>query len=133
MHPLLKPILENTYGIPVYQEQMMRIAQDLAGFTLAEADILRKAIGKKIEKLLMEQKDKFVNGMNKNNISEKIADELWHWIEPFARYSFNKAHAACYAIIAYQTAYLKANYPVEYMAALLHFRRFRPGKDCHLN
>ena len=119
MHPLLKPILENTYGIPVYQEQIMRIAQDLAGFTLAEADILRKAIGKKIEKLLMEQKDKFVSGMKKNNIDERIAIELWHWIEPFARYSFNKSHAACYAIIAYQTAYLKANYPVEYMAALL--------------
>jgi DNA polymerase-3 subunit alpha len=119
MHPLLKPILEATYGIPVYQEQIMRIAQDLAGFTLAEADILRKAIGKKIEKLLMEQKDKFVNGMKKNNIDERIAIELWHWIEPFARYSFNKSHAACYAIIAYQTAYLKANYPVEYMAALL--------------
>jgi DNA polymerase-3 subunit alpha len=119
LHPLLKPILENTYGIPVYQEQIMRIAQDLAGFTLAEADILRKAIGKKIEKLLMEQKDKFVDGMKKNNINERIAVELWHWIEPFARYSFNKSHAACYAIIAYQTAYLKANYPVEYMAALL--------------
>ncbi|MFZ2390601.1 MAG: DNA polymerase III subunit alpha [Minisyncoccales bacterium] len=119
MHPLLKPILENTYGIPVYQEQIMRIAQDLAGFTLAEADILRKAIGKKIEKLLMEQKDKFVDGMKANKIDERIAVELWHWIEPFARYSFNKSHAACYAIIAYQTAYLKANYPVEYMAALL--------------
>ena len=119
LHPLLKPILETTYGIPVYQEQIMRIAQDLAGFTLAEADILRKAIGKKIEKLLMEQKDKFVNGMKKNKIDERIGVELWHWIEPFARYSFNKSHAACYAIIAYQTAYLKANYPVEYMAALL--------------
>ncbi len=119
MHPLLKPILETTHGIPVYQEQIMRIAQDLAGFTLAEADLLRKAIGKKIEKLLMEQKDKFVNGMKGNKIDERIAVELWHWIEPFARYSFNKSHAACYAIIAYQTAYLKANYPVEYMAALL--------------
>jgi len=119
LHPLLKPILETTYGIPVYQEQIMRIAQELAGFTLAEADILRKAIGKKIEKLLMEQEEKFVNGMKKNNIAERIAIELWHWIEPFARYSFNKSHAACYAIIAYQTAYLKANYPVEYMAALL--------------
>ena len=119
LHPLLKPILENTYGIPVYQEQIMRIAQDVAGFTLAEADILRKAIGKKIEKLLMEQKDKFINGAKKNNVSVAIATQLWHWIEPFARYSFNKSHAACYAIIAYETAYLKANYPVEYMAALL--------------
>lgn len=119
LHPLLKPILENTYGIPVYQEQIMRIAQDVAGFTLSEADILRKAIGKKIEKLLMEQKDKFINGAVKNKVSEAIATQLWHWIEPFARYSFNKSHAACYAIIAYETAYLKANYPVEYMAALL--------------
>ncbi|MDD5098304.1 MAG: DNA polymerase III subunit alpha [Candidatus Pacebacteria bacterium] len=119
LHPLLKPILENTYGIPVYQEQIMRIAQELAGFTLAEADILRKAIGKKIEKLLMEQEEKFVSGVKNNNIPEGVGLELWHWIEPFARYSFNKSHAACYAIIAYQTAYLKANYPVEYMAALL--------------
>lgn len=119
LHPRLETILGNTYGIPVYQEQIMRIAQEMAGFTLSEADILRKAIGKKIEKLLMEQEDKFVTGMKNNNIDEKIAIELWHWIEPFARYSFNKSHAACYAIIAYQTAYLKANYPVEYMAALL--------------
>ncbi|MDD5098575.1 MAG: OB-fold nucleic acid binding domain-containing protein, partial [Candidatus Pacebacteria bacterium] len=100
-------------------EQIMRIAQEMAGFTLSEADILRKAIGKKIEKLLMEQKEKFVNGMKKNDVNERIALEIWHWIEPFARYSFNKSHAACYAIIAYETAYLKANYPVEYMAALL--------------
>lgn len=119
IHPKLKIILESTYGIPLYQEQIMRIAQEMAGFTLSEADILRKAIGKKIEKLLMEQKEKFVNGMKSNDINEKIAMEIWHWIEPFARYSFNKSHAACYAIIAYQTAYLKANYPVEYMAALL--------------
>jgi DNA polymerase-3 subunit alpha len=119
LHPLLKPILESTYGIPVYQEQIMRIAQEIAGFTLAEADILRKAIGKKIEKLLMEQEEKFVSGVKKNNIPERVGLELWHWIEPFARYSFNKSHAACYAIIAYQTAYLKSNYPVEYMAALL--------------
>ncbi|MDD5696869.1 MAG: DNA polymerase III subunit alpha [Candidatus Pacebacteria bacterium] len=119
LHPKLKPILEATYGIPVYQEQIMRIAQEMAGFTLSEADILRKAIGKKIEKLLMEQEEKFVEGMKKNQISEKVAQEIWRWIEPFARYSFNKSHAACYAIIAYQTAFLKANYPVEYMAALL--------------
>ncbi|MFA5232501.1 MAG: DNA polymerase III subunit alpha [Candidatus Paceibacterota bacterium] len=119
LHPKLKPILEATYGIPVYQEQIMMIAQEMAGFTLSEADILRKAIGKKIEKLLMEQEEKFVEGMKKNQVSERIAEEIWHWIEPFARYSFNKSHAACYAIIAYQTAYLKANYPVEYMAALL--------------
>jgi len=119
LHPKLKPILEATYGIPLYQEQIMRIAQEVAGFTLAEADILRKAIGKKIEKLLLEQKDKFINGVKNNGISESIGQEIWQWIEPFAMYSFNKSHAACYAIIAYQTAYLKANYPVEYMAAVL--------------
>ncbi|MFA5013270.1 MAG: DNA polymerase III subunit alpha [Candidatus Paceibacterota bacterium] len=119
LHPRLKPILEASYGIPLYQEQIMRIAQELAGFTLSEADILRKAIGKKIEKLLLEQKDKFISGIKANGINERIGDEIWQWIEPFAMYSFNKSHAACYAIIAYQTAYLKANYPVEYMAALL--------------
>lgn len=119
LHPKLKPILEASYGIPLYQEQIMRIAQEIAGFTLSEADILRKAIGKKIEKLLLEQKDKFIDGVKNNGISERVGQEIWQWIEPFAMYSFNKSHAACYAIIAYQTAYLKANYPVEYMAALL--------------
>ncbi|MDD5639786.1 MAG: DNA polymerase III subunit alpha [Candidatus Pacebacteria bacterium] len=119
IHPKLKTLLADTYGIPLYQEQIMRIATDMAGFTLSEADILRKAIGKKNEKLLMEQKEKFVDGMIKNEISKKIGEEIWSWIEPFAKYSFNKSHAACYAVIAYETAYLKANYPVEYMAALL--------------
>ena len=119
IHPKLKDLLADTYGIPLYQEQIMRIATDMAGFTLSEADILRKAIGKKNEKLLMEQKEKFVGGMVKNEIPKKIGEEIWSWIEPFARYSFNKSHAACYAVIAYETAYLKANYPVEYMAALL--------------
>lgn len=119
LHKKLEPILKTTYGIPVYQEQIMKIAQDLAGFTLGEADILRKAIGKKIESLLMEQKEKFINGVIKNQISEEIGKEIWNWIEPFARYSFNKSHAACYAIIAYENAYLKAHYPVEYMSALL--------------
>jgi DNA polymerase-3 subunit alpha len=119
MHPKLKDLLEDTYGIPLYQEQIMRIATDMAGFTLSEADILRKAIGKKNEKLLMEQKEKFVKGMVDNSIPQRIGEEIWSWIEPFARYSFNKSHAACYAVIAYETAYLKANYPVEYMAALL--------------
>ncbi|MDD4662124.1 MAG: OB-fold nucleic acid binding domain-containing protein, partial [Candidatus Pacebacteria bacterium] len=109
----------NTYGIPVYQEQIMRIAQDLAGFSLGEADILRKAIGKKIESLLMEQKEKFINGIVENKIPKEVGQEIWNWIEPFARYSFNKSHAACYAIIAYENAYLKAHYPVEYMSALL--------------
>lgn len=119
LHPKLKPILENTYGIAVYQEQVMKIAQELAGFTLSEADVLRKAIGKKIEKLLMAQKEKFIQGAIKNNVKEGIARRIWDWIEPFAHYSFNKSHATCYALIAYQTAYLKAHFPVEFMAALL--------------
>jgi len=118
-HPKLEPILSSTYGLPVYQEQIMQIAQKLAGFTLSEADILRKAIGKKIEKLLFSQKEKFINGMKDNNIDEKIAQKIWDWIEPFARYSFNKSHATAYATIAYQTAYLKARYPIEFMSALL--------------
>lgn len=119
LHQKLQPILETTYGICVYQEQVMKIAQELAGFTLAEADVLRKAIGKKIRKLLMDQKEKFIEGCRKNNIDEEISQRIWHWIEPFASYSFNKSHAACYAIIAYQTAYLKAHFPVEFMASLL--------------
>ena len=123
LHPKLEPILKNTQGIAIYQEQVMKIAQEMAGFTLAEADILRKAIGKKIKKLLMAQKEKFIEGMQKNNIREDIAQQIWYWIEPFASYSFNRSHAAAYATIAYQTAYLKAHYPPEFMAALLTSER----------
>ena len=119
LHPKLKPILESTYGIPVYQEEIMKIAQELAGFTISEADVLRKAIGKKIRKLLMSQKEKFIEGCKKNGIDEEVSQKIWHWIEPFARYSFNKSHATCYAIIAYQTAYLKTYFPLEFMASLL--------------
>ena len=123
LHPKLKPILENTYGIPLYQEQIMKIAQILAGFTLAEADVLRKAIGKKIRKLLMSQKEKFIEGCKKNEVGEDIAQKIWYWIEPFASYSFNRSHAAAYAMITYQTAYLKALFPAEFMAALLTSER----------
>ena len=123
LHPKLKPILEETYGICVYQEEVMRIARDLAGFSLSEADILRKAIGKKIRKLLMAQKEKFIEGCKKNEIRDDIAQKIWHWFEPFAQYSFNKSHATAYALIAYQTAYLKANFPVEFMASLLTSER----------
>jgi DNA polymerase-3 subunit alpha len=119
LHPKLKPILESTYGICIYQEQVMQIAQHLAGFTLGEADVLRKAIGKKIGELLKSQKEKFIEGCKKNNISETIATNIWNWFEPFARYSFNRSHAAAYALIAYQTAFLKAHYPLEFMASLL--------------
>ncbi len=119
LHPKLKPILESTQGICIFQEQLMQIARDLAGFSLSEADILRKAVGKKIESLLVAQKEKFVSGMVKNNIKKEVALRIWNWVLPFARYGFNKSHSVAYGMIAYQTAYLKAHYPVEFMAALL--------------
>ena len=119
LHPKLKSILERTYGICVYQEQLMEIAHEMAGFTMGEADILRKAVGKKIKSLLKDQKVKFVNGMVSNGYSKGLALKIWEWIEPFARYGFNAAHAASYARIAYQTAWLKAHYPNAFMAALL--------------
>jgi len=120
LHPKLEPILKNTYGIGIYQEQMMQIARDLAGFTLAEADTLRKAIGKKIKVLLEAQKEKLIRGMVENGIDEKTAKNIWELFPPFARYGFNKSHATCYALIAYRTAYLKAHWPIEFMTALLN-------------
>jgi len=119
MHPKLEPILKKTYGICVYQEQLMQIARDVAGFSLPEADTLRKAIGKKIPELLRAQKDKFVDGVVKNGSSKVIGERLWEWVLPFAQYGFNKSHSVAYAIIAYHTAYLKAHFPVEFMAAVL--------------
>ena len=119
IHPKLKPILENTHGICIYQEQLMQIARDLAGFTLGEADILRKAVGKKIKELLEAQEEKMVQGMQKNGIDKKIAQQIWEWMLPFASYGFNRSHSAAYATISYETAWLKANYPVEFMSAVL--------------
>jgi DNA polymerase III subunit alpha len=119
LHPKLKPILEKTQGICIYQEQLMQIARDIAGFTLGEADVLRKAVGKKIIELLKEQEQKFINGAIKNGVDKKIAIKLWEWILPFAQYGFNRSHSAAYATIAFQTAYLKAHFPVEYMASVL--------------
>ncbi|MEX1997859.1 MAG: DNA polymerase III subunit alpha [Candidatus Andersenbacteria bacterium] len=120
LHPLLEPILEKTYGVIVTQDQVLQIARELAGFTYAEADILRKAVGKKIKILLDEQREKFIKGaITAKKIDKKTARQVWDFIEPFARYGFNRAHAACYAMIAFQTAYLKAHYPAEFMAALL--------------
>jgi DNA polymerase III subunit alpha len=119
LHPTLEPILKKTYGIAVYQEQVLQMARDLAGFTLGEADVLRKAVGKKIGKLLREQKKKFIDGCVQNGIEKNLAKQIFAFIEPFANYGFNRAHAACYAMIAYQTAYLKAHYPAAFMAALL--------------
>ncbi len=120
LHPKLEPILENTYGIGIYQEQMMRIARDLAGFSLAEADTLRKAIGKKIKVLLEAQKEKLMEGMIDNGIDEETAKRIWELFPPFARYGFNRSHAACYALIGYWTAYLKSHWPIEFMTALLN-------------
>ncbi len=115
----LKPILQDTYGICVFQEQYMRIARDLAGFSITEADDLRKAIGKKIRSLMDSLKDKFMNGAAEQNVTPAAAKQLWEDVEKAADYSFPKAHAACYALIAYQTAWLRQNHPCEYMAALI--------------
>ncbi|MBI4192998.1 MAG: DNA polymerase III subunit alpha, partial [Candidatus Colwellbacteria bacterium] len=120
LHPALEPILANTYGVITYQEQLMRIARDLAGFTLGEADILRKAVGKKIKKLLDEQAEKFISGVERTMDNRKLGEDLWRLVEPFARYGFNKAHSVCYALVAYQTAYLKAHHPLEFMTSLLN-------------
>ncbi len=119
LHPKLEPILKNTYGVAVYQEQLMQIARDLAGFSLGEADVLRKAVGKKIVELVAEQREKFIDGCIKTGVGKSIGEKVFAFIEPFAGYGFNRSHAACYALIGYQTAYLKAHYPAEFMAALL--------------
>jgi DNA polymerase III subunit alpha len=119
LHEKLEPILAKTYGVAIYQEQVMQMARDLADFTMAEADVLRKAMGKKIEKLLNKQKEKFIDGCVQNGISSDLAKKIFSFIEPFAGYGFNRSHAACYAMIGYQTAYLKKHFPTEFMAALL--------------
>lgn len=113
-HPDLEPILKETYGVIVYQEQIMEIAATMAGFTLAQADLLRRAIGKKNKEILDQQQDLFIQGCMKKGYSRSLAREIYDLILKFASYGFNKSHAAAYALIAYQTAYLKANYPVEY-------------------
>lgn len=119
LHPALEPILKNTCGIAVYQEQIMAMAKAIAGFTPGQADTLRKAIGKKIHALLLEQQEIFMQGCIKNGIPKNIAQKMADLLEPFSRYGFNRSHAACYALVAYQTAYLKANYQNEFMSALL--------------
>ena len=123
MHPKLEPILKTTHGIGIYQEQMMRIARDLAGFSLAQADTLRKAIGKKIKELLDKQEELLMNGMIQNGIDKRTARKIWDLFPPFARYGFNRSHAACYAFIAYQTAWLKTHYPIELATALFNADR----------
>jgi DNA polymerase-3 subunit alpha len=119
LHKDLKPILEETYGILVYQEQVMDIAVALANFSMSEADLLRMAVGKKKIKLMEKGKKNFVSGMTKKGYAAKLAEQIFGFIEKFASYGFNKSHAASYALIAYWTAYMKANYPVEFMTALM--------------
>jgi DNA polymerase-3 subunit alpha len=115
----LRPITEPTFGCVLYQEQLMEIAKQMAGFSPAEADDLRKAIGKKKRDLMATMKAKFLEGMGASGTATKVANDMWGLMEAAADYSFNKSHAACYALIAYRTAYLKANYPAEYMAAVI--------------
>ena len=118
-HPTLEPILGETYGVIVYQDQVLKIVQAVAGFTLGQADLLRRAMGKKKKSEMDQQRANFMKGSAERGIPEKVADQIFSEIEPFAGYAFNGAHAACYAMVAYQTAYLKANYPAEYLAAYL--------------
>jgi DNA polymerase-3 subunit alpha len=117
--PQLKPVLEETYGVIVYQEQVMKIANILANYTLGDADILRRAMGKKIPKVMADEKEKFMAGSEKNNIPKDKAEYIFDLMAKFAGYGFNKSHSAAYALIAYQTAFLKAHYPAQFMAALL--------------
>ncbi|MFH1045990.1 MAG: DNA polymerase III subunit alpha [Candidatus Omnitrophota bacterium] len=117
--PHLEPILKETYGIIIFQEQVMQIASELAGFALSQADILRRAMSKKDTQVMEEQRNFFVDGCVRNKINKKVASKIFNLIEYFAGYGFNKSHSAAYALISYRTAYLKANFPVEFMTALL--------------
>ncbi|MCC6403737.1 MAG: DNA polymerase III subunit alpha [Fimbriimonadaceae bacterium] len=119
LHPLMEPILRETFGIIVYQDQVLKLVQALAGFSLGKADILRKAMGKKDASVMSSMHREFLEGCAGRSIEATTAEAVWNLLLPFAGYAFNKAHAVCYAMLAYQTAYLKANFPVEYMAALL--------------
>ncbi|HKL13877.1 MAG TPA: DNA polymerase III subunit alpha, partial [Halanaerobiales bacterium] len=119
LHPKLKPILEETYGMILYQEQVMEIASKLAGYSMGEADLLRRGMGKKKEKLIKAERERFTKGAVENGIQKEIASEIFDQMEYFAGYGFNKSHSAAYALLAYQTAYLKAKYPSEFMSALL--------------
>ncbi|MDM7999645.1 MAG: DNA polymerase III subunit alpha [Dehalococcoidia bacterium] len=118
-HPSLEKILEETYGVIVYQDQVLFVVREFAGYSLGQADIVRKAMGKKIPEIMQKERVRFLEGAREKGFSLKVAEQVFELIEPFAGYAFNKAHSVSYAMIAYQTAYLKANYPVEYMTALL--------------
>jgi len=128
LHPVLEPVLRETYGVMVYQEDVMAVAQAAAAFSSSEADVLRYAIGKKIRDKLQQQRAKFIAGCVTQGLPALVAEQIFELFEPFARYGFNRAHAACYGLIAYYTAYLKANYPVEYMTAVMSSAAGTPDK-----
>jgi len=137
IHPALRDILEETYGIIVYQDQVLLIVQALAGYTLGEADIFRKAMGKKIPEVMKRERQNFIGRAKAKGVPEEVASEIFDLIEPFAGYAFNKAHSVSYAMLAYQTAYFKANFPTEYMTAFLVTYSDKPEKvasgiaECH--
>ncbi|MBM4409727.1 MAG: DNA polymerase III subunit alpha [Chloroflexi bacterium] len=118
-HEDLRPILDETYGVITYQEQVLQIARTFAGYSLGQADVMRKAMGKKNAAVMVEERSRFLDGIRANGYTEKLGNDLFDLIQPFSGYAFNKAHATCYGVIAYQTAYLKAHYTVEYMCAVL--------------
>ncbi len=131
-HPLIEDLVKETYGVLVYQEQVMQAAQIVAGYTLGGADILRRAMGKKIKEVMAEQKEIFIRGAKEHNdINRKTAEEIFGILEKFAEYGFNKSHSAAYAMLSYRTAYLKANYPVEFMAAVLSSELTKAEKVAH--
>ncbi|GMU40547.1 MAG: DNA-directed DNA polymerase [Chloroflexota bacterium] len=136
-HDGLRPILEETYGVITYQEQVLQIARTFAGYSLGQADVMRKAMGKKIASVMLEERERFLAGLVAQGYEERLGHELFDLIEPFAGYAFNKAHAVCYGTIAYQTAFLKAHYTAEYMAAVLqaangnHDRIAQAIAECH--
>lgn len=128
LHERMRPILEETYGVIVYQDQVLKLVQALAGFSLGKADILRRAMGKKDEAAMASMQAEFFDGTAKNGISQADAQKIWTKLLPFAGYAFNKAHAVCYALLAYRTAFLKCHYPVEYLAALLEVYRSKEDR-----
>ena len=127
-HPSLKELLDETYGIIVYQDQVLLILQQFAGYSLGSADIVRKAMGKKIPSLMAQERERFVDGARANGFEESTAVDIFNLIEPFAGYAFNKAHSVSYALISYWTAYFKAHYPLEYMSSVLNARKDHPDK-----